>query len=115
MQIVAGIVEPGLGPLDMAAHPRDHFPESRGMIHLHQMRHFVRGQIVQHVGRRENQAPRERQGTRRRAGTSAARLIADRQPLHLDAQLVGIELRGLVQVTANFALEKIMHAPLGVF
>ena len=62
------------------------------------MRHFVRGEIVEHVGRREDQAPRERQRARRGAGTPAARLVADRQPLDPDAERLGIGLRGLLQI-----------------
>src|SRR5260370_27191994 len=61
MQVVAVGIEPGLGALDMIADPVDHPPEPRRMIHLDEMRDLVRGEIVQHVGRREDQPPRERQ------------------------------------------------------
>ena len=112
MQIVAGVVEPLLGALDMAADLGDHFPEPRRMIHLDQMRHLVRGEIIEHVWRRENEPPGERHGTRRGAGAPAAGLIADRQPLYLDAQRLRIELRRLVQVAANFALQVIVDPAL---
>ena len=34
-------------------------PEPRRMIHLDQMRHFMRDDIVEHIRRRQDQAPRE--------------------------------------------------------
>src|SRR3981081_160188 len=81
MQVVAGGVEPGLGAFDMAANPVDHAPESRRMVHLDQMRHFMRGEIVQHEGWSEDQPPGERQRASGSARTPAAPLIADRQAL----------------------------------
>src|SRR6202007_1491053 len=96
MQVVAVGIEPGLGALDMAADPGDHPPESRRMIHLDQMRHLMGGEIVHHIGRREDQPPRERQRARRGAGPPAARLVADRQPLDPDAERLRVSLRRLL-------------------
>src|SRR6266496_1168172 len=59
MQIVAVGIEPGLGAVDMAADLAHHAPEPRRVVHLDQMRHFVGGEIVEHKGRREDQAPGE--------------------------------------------------------
>ena len=61
VQIVAVGVEPGLGALDVAADFRDDPPEPRRMVHLDQMRDLMRGEIVQHKGRREDQPPGKRQ------------------------------------------------------
>ena len=100
-------VEPALGAFDVIADPRDHLPEPRRVVHLDEMRDLVGGEIIQHIGWRQDEPPRERQRSRRRARTPAARLIADRQPFYLDAKGRGIGLRGLLQVAARFALEVI--------
>ena len=72
----------------------------------------MRGEIIQHERRRQDQPPRERQGARGRARTPAARLIADRQPLDLDAELLGAGLHRFLQIGAHFALHVIVHPPL---
>ena len=59
MQIVAARIEPFLGALDVIADPRDHPPEPRRVVHLDQMRDFMGGEIIQHIGRREDQPPGE--------------------------------------------------------
>src|SRR5258708_10927801 len=105
-------MEPFLGALDVLAARSDLQPESRRVVHLDQMRDFMGGEIIQHIGRRENQPPRERQRARRRARSPAARLVADRQPLYLDAECCGVSLRGLLQVVARFALEIVADAAL---
>src|SRR5262245_19573671 len=55
MQIVAVGIEPALGALDVIADAADHAPEPRRVVHLDEVRHFMRGEIIQHKGRRENQ------------------------------------------------------------
>src|SRR6478735_11096504 len=80
------------------------------MVHLDEMSDFVGGEIVEHEGRREDQAPGERQRARRGAGTPAAGLIADRQALHLDAELGGIDFRRALQVATRLALEEVADA-----
>jgi len=67
MQVVAMGIEPVLGALDMAADPAADPPEPRRVIHLDEMRDLMGGQIVQHVGRREDQPP----GKRQRSGRGA--------------------------------------------
>ena len=57
MQIVAVGVEPALGAFDMAADAAADAPEPRRVVHLDQMRNFMRGEIIQHIGRREDQPP----------------------------------------------------------
>ena len=73
------------------------------------------GEIVQHERRRQNEAPGERQRPRRCARAPAARLVADREPLDLDVQHIGVALRGFLQVAPCFALEKVVHAPVEMF
>src|SRR4029077_4447382 len=102
MQIVAVGIEPALGALDMAAGFCDHAPKPRRMVHLDQMRHFMRGEIVQYVRRRKDQPPGKRQRSGRGAGTPAARLIADRHPLDPNAELLRIGQRRLLQILARF-------------
>src|ERR1700694_3926975 len=112
MQIVAIGVEPGLGALDVTTDPADHSPEPRRMIHFDEMGHLMAGEIIQHIRRREDQPPRERQRPRGGARTPAARLIADRQPLHLDAERLGVSLRRLLQGAARIGVEIVMNPSL---
>src|ERR1700688_4338590 len=112
MQVVAVGIEPALGALDMTAGFGDDPPEPRRMIHLDEMRDLVGGEIVQHIRRRKDQPPRERQRPCRGARAPAARLVADRQPLRLDAQRLGVSLRGLLQIVARFALQVVVDPPL---
>src|SRR4051812_778386 len=90
MQVVAVGIEPRLGALDMAADLANHAPEPRRVVHLDEMGDFMGGQIVQHIGRREDQPPGKRQRSRRRARTPAARLITDRHPLDPHAEVFRI-------------------------
>jgi len=55
------------------------------MIHFDEMRHLMGGEIVEHVSRREINRHENDNEPAGGARTPAARLIADRQPLHLDA------------------------------
>ena len=58
MQRIAVGVEPALGAFPVRADARDHAPERARVVHLDQMRHLMRRQIVEHVRRREDQPPR---------------------------------------------------------
>src|SRR5689334_23552256 len=60
VQIVAVGVEPGLGAIHRRADAADGLPEPQRVVHLDQMRDFMCGEIVEHVRRREDQAPGER-------------------------------------------------------
>src|SRR5580704_181509 len=86
VQVIAVRIEPSLGTLDRRANPRYHPPEPRRVVHLDEMRHFVGGEIVEHEGRGEDQPPGERQRAGGGAGTPAARLVADRNPLDANAE-----------------------------
>ena len=52
-------LQPGLGVIRALTKLVDDPPEFRRMVHLLEMRHFMRSEIVQHVGRREDQPPGE--------------------------------------------------------
>ena len=80
VQVVAVGVEPGLGALDMVADPGHDSPEPRRVVHFHEMRDLMCGEIVQHVRRCQDQPPRERQRSCRGARTPAARLVARSTP-----------------------------------
>ena len=58
-------------------------PEARAVIHLPQMRHFMRHHIIQHKIRRQDQPPGKRQRARRRTGAPAAGGIAHRDARRL--------------------------------
>src|SRR5882762_8013767 len=90
MQVRAMGVEPGLGALGVGADPEDRAPEALRMIHLDEMRDLVRRQIVEHEGRRQDEAPGVGQHAGRRARAPAARLVADRHALDRDAELGGV-------------------------
>src|ERR1700737_1416713 len=115
MQIVAVGIEPYLGALDIAADAGNHAPEPRRVVHLDEMRDFVGREIVQHIGRRQNETPRERQRARSCARAPAARLIADRDPLHLLAQRLRIMLRSLLKITTSFAFQEVMDPAVDMF
>ena len=57
VQIGAMHVEPGLGARHIRANAIDQPPEPRRVIHLDEMRHFMRGEIIQHERRRQDQPP----------------------------------------------------------
>src|ERR1700722_8918460 len=61
VQIVAMCVQPGLGAFDMVADFRNDLPESRRVVHFNEVRHLMGGEVVQHIRRREDQPPGERQ------------------------------------------------------
>ena len=58
MQIAAVDVEPYLGALMVGTEALNEPPEPCGMIHLRQMRDFMRRKVIEDEGRREDQPPR---------------------------------------------------------
>src|SRR4051794_16564343 len=114
VQIVAVCIEPLLGALHRRADLAADAPESRRVVHLDEMGDLVRGEIVEHIGRCEDQAPGERQRAGRGAGAPTTGLIADREPLDLDAKLRGISFRGTLKVAAGLALEEVADATVGM-
>ena len=61
MQDGAMGVEPRLGAVVIRAKPLHQPPEPRRVVHLDQMRHFVGGEVFEHVARRQDEPPGERQ------------------------------------------------------
>ena len=74
------------------------------------MRDLVRGEIVEHVGRREDQPPGEIERAGRGAGAPAARGVAQRQPARLDAGGGGVAGDGGFEIAPRLALEIIGDA-----
>ena len=71
-------VEPGLGAADIRIDALDDPPEPARMVHLDQMRDLVRGEIVEHEGRRQDQPPRDKTRRRSRSTSPSGSLIAHR-------------------------------------
>src|ERR1700691_3259256 len=81
------------------------------MIHVYDMRHLMRGEVIEHERRRENQAPGEIEPARRRARAPAAHRIAQHDAARLDAELLGMPRDRSLEILARLALEKIGDAP----
>ena len=64
-----------IGPSHSAAGQR---PEARAVVEVHEMGDLVRHQVVQHLGRREDQAPGERQAAVGPAASPARAAVAQR-------------------------------------
>ena len=79
------------------------------MIHVHEMRHLVRGEVVEHERRRKNQAPGKIEPAGRRAGAPAADRIAQHDAARLDAELL-VAGHGGLDIPARLALQKIGDA-----
>src|SRR5713226_10609271 len=110
VQLGAVGVEPHLGAVGRRTEREQHAPEARRVIHLEELRDLVRGEIVEHVRRREDEAPGEGQHAGRRARAPAARLIADRDAFGLDAQLLRVAAARRLEIALRLALEIIGHA-----
>src|SRR3954454_21138737 len=110
VQVVSVRIEPLLGALHRRADLAADAPEPRRVVHLNEMGDLVGGEIVENVRRREDQAPGERKGAGRGAGAPTTGLIADREPLDLDAELGGIGFRRTLKVAASLALEEVADA-----
>jgi len=57
MQIRAVDIEPCLGALVIRAQALHHTPELCRVVHLDEMCHFVRGEVIEHVVGRQNESP----------------------------------------------------------
>ena len=114
MQIAAMHVEPHLGALVVRAQPLHQPPEARRVIHLDEMRHFVRGEIIQHDAGRQDEPPGKRQHAGGRAGTPAARLIAHGDPLDGDAEFGGKPPALGLEFAPGFAAQEIADAAIEI-
>src|SRR3569832_374939 len=114
MQIAAMGVEPRLGADDVRVDALDQPPEAARVVHLDEMRRLVRGEVVEHEGRRQYQPPGIRQHAGRRARAPATGLVADRYALEADAERRGGGAAGALEVLLGLALEIVAHAPRDV-
>ena len=57
VQVGAVRVEPRLGAAEIGINARDQTPEPARMIHLDEMSNLVRGEIIEHERRSQNQPP----------------------------------------------------------
>ena len=115
MQVRAVHVEPGLGALHVRTDATQDAPEPRRMVHFDEMGDLMGGQIVEHIARGQNQPPRKRQHTGRRARPPAARLVANRDAAKADAEFPGKMPDGDLEVALGLALEIIGDAARDVF
>src|SRR6202021_368632 len=80
------------------------------MIHVYDMRHLMRGKVIEHKGRRENQAPGEIEPSGRRARAPTAHRIAQHHTAGLDAKLLRMRGDRSLEILARLALEEIGDA-----
>ena len=114
VQVGAVDVEPGLGAVRIRADAVDQPPEPRRVVHLDQMRHLMHGEIVQHERRREDQPPGVRQHAGGRARAPAARLVAHRDALDGDAELLGGAAARGFEIAQRLAAKEIADAAVDV-
>src|ERR1700735_4514465 len=110
MEFAAVRLEPHLGAVRSRMEAARELPEQRRMIHVRDMRHLVRGEIIEHERRRENETPGEIEPAGRRPRAPAAYRIAQREAAGLDAKLRGMPGDGGLEVLARLALEEIGDA-----
>ena len=103
-------LEPGLRPVRLGRGAADEAPEFRRVVHVNHMRRLVRREIVEHEGRRENEAPGEAEPPRRGAGAPAAHRVAHRDALRLDPDRSRVARDRRLDVFRRFAPEEIGHA-----
>src|SRR4051794_15629871 len=103
-------VEPCLGAVGVRADAVDQPPEPRRVVHLDQMRHLMDGEIIQHEWRGENQPPGIRQHASGRARAPAARLVAHRDTLDSNAELLGGAAARNVEIAQGLATEEVADA-----
>ena len=76
------------------------------------VRDLVRGEIVEHIGRREDEPPGEREHARIGARAPAARLVAHRDALDRELEPFGVAAARRFEVAARLALEEVADAPV---
>ncbi len=107
-------VEPELGALDVRIEATDQPPEARRVVELDQVRDLVRGEIVEHEGRRQDETPGERQHAGVRARSPAARLVAHRDTLERDVELARMAPARALEIALRLALEEVADAAVDV-
>src|SRR5262245_63793378 len=84
------------------------------MVELDEMADLVRGEIVEHERRGENEPPGEGQHTGVGARAPAARLVAHADALEGDAELVGVTPGRGFEIALRLALEKVVDTAIDV-
>src|SRR3954470_18742043 len=110
MQLGSVALEPALGLLGTRAEVVDDAPEAVRVVHLLEMRHLVRGEVIEHEGRGEDQAPGEAQATLGRARAPAALRVAYGEPSGRNAERRGRADDRLGKVAPRFPLEEFLYA-----
>src|SRR5262249_57121973 len=78
------------------------------------MTHLVRGKVVEHERRRENEPPGKRQHPRIRARAPTARLVAHVNALDGDAELGGVAPARGLEIALRLAFEEVAGAAVDV-
>src|SRR5262245_65745961 len=78
------------------------------------MTHLVRGKVVEHERRRENEPPGKRQHARIRARAPTARLVAHVNALDGDAELGGVAPARGLEIALRLAFEEVAGAAVDV-
>jgi hypothetical protein len=97
------VVEPLLRLAVLRSPALDELPERRPMVQLDEMAHLVHHHVVEHVVRREHEAPVEAERALARAGAPAAHLVAERDPRIRDAERRGLRLGDQLDPRARLA------------
>src|SRR5712692_3902844 len=110
VQVGAVDVEPDFGALDVGVEALHQPPEPRRVIELDEMGNLVRGEVIEHEWRRENEPPGERQYAGIRARAPAARLVAHANALDRNAEVGGVAPARGIEIELRLALEEIADA-----
>src|SRR5574337_973634 len=97
--------EPSLGPVRVRADAVDEGPESWRVVEVDEMRDLMRGEIVEHVRRGEDEAPGEAQAPGRRARPPAADRVAHRDVFRLHPDCARMASDRRLDVLARLAFE----------
>src|SRR6185437_4043889 len=91
--------------------PLDDAPEALAVIHLDEMRHFMRDDVIDHRVRREDQPPGERKISVARAAAPAADRVAHGHTLHLALDQYGHFLGAGGEFAFGKAAQEIARPP----
>ena len=108
------MTQPVLGLLEARHGGGDELPEAGPVVHLAQMRHLVGGDIVEHVGGRQDQPPGERQQPARRARAPAGRLVAQRDVPGAHVELAGVPGDARVEILVRLRDQPVLQPARGV-
>src|SRR5579862_6912901 len=102
-------VEPKALRLGLGVKPLDHAPEPGAVVHLDEMRHLMRDDVVEHGLGYEDEPPREGEIAGARAAAPARRRIAHADAAHLLPDRFGETMRPLGQLALRQIAQEIAH------